>query len=241
MGYCSIIDVQNTIAQALTSSTDTSSTLDTVGNLINIGNTFNRNLVTNDIVSYYIQMADRVTDATLSQLYATPFCELSDFETILFSGIDEYNPYIVIERPCPLTTGDTVVLIDGNMDERHEIEDVIAPTIFATLEPIGYEFAAGTRIVRVSYPDPIRWISARVAAATIYDKYFSAESSPNTSNFGKYLREMARRETNNILQGRTIIHGQHRIGRRFYNPNLDDQYGLPKGSEGAKDIDNLTQ
>jgi len=25
------------------------------------------------------------------------------------------------------------------------------------------------------------------------------------------------------------MHGQHRIGRRFYNPNLVDQYALPSG------------
>ena len=41
---------------------------------------------------------------------------------------------------------------------------------------------------------------------------------------------------NNILNGTSILHGQHRIGRRFYNANLVDQYGLPSGGTISKDV-----
>jgi hypothetical protein len=42
----------------------------------------------------------------------------------------------------------------------------------------------------------------------------------------------------NILNGRTILHGQHRIGRRFYNANLADRYALP-GDWGEMNVDEL--
>jgi hypothetical protein len=242
MGYCSKSDIENVIAQALTSAT--SSTTDefgTLANLLNVGNVIDNNLITDTIVNAYIQIADREIDATLSQLYKTPLNELANLENRLFSAIDEYNEYIVLESAVPLSPGDIIILISGTHEERNEIDEVIDATTFSTVSPIQYHFPIGTRVIRVSYPDPIRFISARQSAANIYDKYFSSESSPNTSKFEQYLREIARQELNNILNGRTILHGQERIGRRFYNANLVEQYDLPRSAEGAKDIDNLTK
>lgn len=235
MGYCTENDVTRIIAQSLT--TATASTTDDFGsfsNLLNVGNTLDKNLVTTANVNYYIQLSDSEIDSTLSELYKTPFCEKCDFETSLYSSVDEYNPYIVLEHNCPLTAGDVVILSDGTREERHEIEAVISGTIFSTVSEIQYFFQEGTRVLRVAYPPPIRFISARIAAASIYDKYFSSESSPNTSTFGNQLRELAYSRLNDILGGTIILHGYHRIGRRFYNPNLSDQYGLPNGGEIGK-------
>ena len=230
MGYCSQVDIENVIAQALTSATaPTPNDFGTLSPLINIGNSFDKNLVPDSVVDYYIQMADREIDAVLSEVYNTPFCELSNFETVLYSDIYEYNSYIVTEKACPLMVGDEIILIGSGQEERHVINEVISSMIFSTEDDIGFFFPADTRVVRVSYPDPIRFISARKAAASIYDKYFSSESAPNVSKFGEHLREMAIMDLNNILNGTIILHGQHRIGRRFYNSNTVDQYGLPSG------------
>ena len=40
---------------------------------------------------------------------------------------------------------------------------------------------------------------------------------------------------NDVLNGTIILHGHQRIGRRFYNPNLVDQYSLPSGGTMSKD------
>lgn len=237
MGYCSQIDIENVIAQALTSATASSpDSFGTLSPLISIGNTLDKNLVPDSSVDYYIQMADREIDAALSELYNTPFCELANFETVLYSDIYEYNPYIVTEKACPLMTGDEVIITGEGQEERHVIDEVISSMIFSTEDEIGYFFTADSRVVRVSYPDPIRFISARKASATLYDKYFSSEVSPNTSKFGEYLRQLASNDINNILNGTIILHGQHRIGRRFYNSNVVDQYGLPSGGTISKDV-----
>jgi len=240
MGYCTENDITKTIAQALTTATaNTTDELGTYGNLLNIGNTLDKNLVTTDNVNYYIQLADSEIDASLSQLYKTPFCEKCDFETSLYSNIDEYNPYIVLETYCPLAAGDIIMLTDGTHEERHEIDVVIDGKTFSTVSEIQYLFQEETRILRVTYPPPLRFVSARIASANIYDKYFSAESSPNTSKFGDTLRDMAFARLNDVLNGSTVLHGAMRIGRRFYNPNLVDQYALPSGGtidKGQKQV-----
>jgi len=242
MGYCTRSDIELVIAQSLTSST--SQSLDGLGSLvplINVGNVFDNNLITNDTTNFYIQLADSEINGILSQLYKTPFCQTSDFETVLFASLDEHNVNIVLEETCPLSVGDTIVLSDGTNQEKHTIDAIIAPTMFSVADDIGFDFLADTRVIRVSYPDPIRYVSARLSSATIYDKYFSAEVSPGTSKYGQYLREIARQELNNILNGRTILHGQDRIGRRFYNSTLVEQYGLPLGTDPVRDLDQLTK
>lgn len=231
MGYCTENDITKTIAQALTSATaSTSDDLGTLSSLLNVGNVLDKNLVTTDNVNYYIQLADSEIDGFLSELYSTPFCERVDFETELYSDLDpSNNNYIVLEKYCPLAAGDIILLTDGTNEERHEISTVIGGDTFDTVSEIQYSFTAGTRILRVSYPPPIRFISARLASANIYDKYYSSESSPNTSTFGDKLRDLGYERLSDILNGTIILHGAHRIGRRFYNPNLSDQYSLPTG------------
>jgi len=236
MGYCTESDITKTIAQSLTSATSqTTDGLGTLGQLVNIGRQLDNNLVTSDIINYYIQLADQEIDGSLSQLYETPFCETANFETSLYSAIDEYNDSIVIERPCPLSSGDIILLKFGSTEERHEIDEVLTPSTFSTVDMIQYAFPVDTRLLRLAYPPPIRFVSARLASANIYDKYFSAESSPNVSEFGNKLRDLALSNINDILGGTIILHGQQRIGRRFYNPNLVEQYDLPKGGKMSKE------
>jgi hypothetical protein len=237
MAYCTESDVEKTIAQSLTSATaQTVDGLDTLQNLINVGNTLDKNLITTDIINYYIQNADSEIDGNLSQIYTTPFCEKVDFETELYANIDpSNNDYIILEQYCPLAAGDIIILKSGDEnEERHEINSVIGGDTFEVVGDIQYAFEAGTRVLRVAYPPPIRFISARLASANIYDKYFSAESSPSTSEYGERIRGLANDRINDILNGTIILHGQHRIGRRFYNPNLVEQYGLPSGTIGKE-------
>lgn len=232
MGYCNRYDIQNIIAQALTSATASNyqnldGSIDSQVPLLYVGNTFDKNLVTNSIIDSYIKMADQKIDSSLSQLYKTPLTEKIDLDTTLYSNIDEYNEYIVLDKYFPIITGDTVIVSQNSVQERHIVDQIVSDTVFSTESIIGYAFETGARVVRVGYPMPIRYISARYAAANLYDKYFASEASPNMSEYGNKMREIANNDLNLILSGVNILHGQHRIGRRFYNSNLSDQYGLP--------------
>ncbi len=237
MGYCTRGDIENVIAQALTSSTaSTPDSLNSTSSLLNIGNVMDNNVIPQDIVDSYIRIADSQINGICSELYKTPFIEIVDVESILFSDINEYNPYIVLDKVVPLSPGDIVILYQNGLKERHKIDEQISDTVFSTVDPIRYFFLLDTRVVRVTYPNPIRWISARASAANIYDKYFSAEVSPSTSTFGDKLRELANTDLNNVLIGTIILEGQHRIGRRFLNSQLIDQYALPRGGALPKEM-----
>lgn len=243
MGYCTKTSIERIIAQAQLTAPNAG---DEPVDLIRLGNTLDENNVPEDVVNQYILWADEMINSVLNQLYNTPICEAADFEAPLFANIDDYNSYIVLEGVCPINIGDTVILTDGTHTERHIIDqilDTIDKNVFQTLESINYNFRANsTRVVRVKYPDPLTLISSMLAASRIYDRFFSSQSDENASQFGQNLRSQARAMLNNILNGRTILHGVHRIGGTgFYNPNLDRQYGLVKGSEGAKDMDELVR
>ena len=240
MGYCYREQVDAILAQSLTSATNPQS--QARRNLLLIGNVRDKNVIPDNIVDQYILWSGNEIDATLNELYRMPVCELADFETETWADITEYNSYIVIEKPCPLSPGDNIILIYGDHEERHIIDAIVAENVFSTVDPIMFSFPDGSRLIRVKYPDPLPWVCARLSAANIYDKYYSSQVSPDVSNYGKSLREQARQKLNDILNGRAILHGVHRIGRRLYDATIVDQYSLPDGpSKGSpKDIDKLS-
>lgn len=237
MGYCTRTDVDRVLAQSLTSATMPQTGTKT--KLMRIGTVRDTNTVSDDIVDQYIQWAGEEVDAAIGQLYNTPLCELADFESMLHADITEYNSYITLARNCPLTPGDNIIISAGADEERHEVDEVLGDGVFSTVDMIALQFEAGSRVIRVKYPDPIPFIACRLAAANVYEKYFAAQVTPNTTEYGKLMRKQARQKINDILNGRTILHGVHRIGRRLYDPTISDQYGLPKGGDSQRDIDDL--
>jgi hypothetical protein len=226
MGYCSITAVTKILAKALT--TYTPSSISTPGNLLNVGNSLNTNQVQNSDINYYIALADSHINSSLSQQYQTPLIEICDLETTLSSDIDSYSDStnVSLTLASPLVPGDILVFTDGTNTESSEVEEVTGNVVTLSSALYNTFSTSETRVLRVRFPDPIPFISARLTAATLYEKYFSAQSSPNNSDYFKSLRAMSLQELNNIREGRTILHGAVRIGTRFYNPNLDSRYGV---------------
>jgi hypothetical protein len=238
MGYSNITLITNILANTLTSASPLN--LNQPTDLMNIGRTLDFNVLDTDTINQYIKWADEEINSAVSELYVTPLCMKSDFETTLLSDINDYNDFVITTDSCPFYVGDVIMLINGAIEERHIIAEILdseESNVFRTVDPISYEFpASSTRVIRIKYPEPIALVSARWAAANVYEKYFMAEASPSQSDYGKWLRGLAKADINNILNGRTILHGQHRIGRRFYNPTLVDQYGLPQ-EKGKTDME----
>ena len=134
--------------------------------------------------------------------------------------------------------GDIIVINDGVYEDKLTVSSIIGDNILKFDDIIAGIFSAdSTRILRVRFPDPIPNTSARLAAASIYDRYFSAQSTSQQSDFAKTLKSMCRADLNNILNGRAVLHGQHRIGDRFLNSHLKDRYGL-RGmeSDSTRDV-----
>jgi hypothetical protein len=230
------------LAQALTSASPQSVLTGAKVDLMQIGKTFDYNKIPESAVDQYIAWGDEQINAVLSEMYTTPLDEKVDFECNLLVDITEYNNYLTTSKPAPFNVLDLILLTDGTHEERNFIQEVLNQTernLFEMVNAIGYAFeAVNTRVLRIKYPDPISLVATQISAAAIFDKYFAAQSAPNESKYGQFLRVQARQKMNDVMNGRTILHGQHRIGRRFYNANLADRYSLP-GNWGELNVDDL--
>lgn len=228
MGYSTIAECDSLLAQALTSARPTSDYQKV--KLINVGDVRDINRVPDDVVEFYISLADSQIDGILSEQYEMPMKKCAHGEWRLQADINEYNQIVEITTACNIVPGDEVVLRDdssGYEDLPNVVDEVIDQYSFTLYNPIsGYFEAATTRVIRISFPPPINQISARYACSFIYDKYFSAQNAPNLSDYGKELRNIAMQQLNDILNGKVILREPctRRIGDRFASPALDDTY-----------------
>lgn len=232
MGYSNPIQVDLLLSNSFSSSRP--GTSDKV-RLINIpasnpSGTTGVNLIPNDIVEYFIHLADNEINGILSQMYKTPLRKCAEGQWTLDSDIYEYNQTIEVSEPASLVPGDEIIIRDDltGTEEIHVVATILDQSAFTVLDPIITPFEASetTRVFRIDYPPPIPQISTRYAVSFIFDKYFTAQNSPDSSEFGKEQRSIAMGQLNDILNGKTILYCQERIGDRFGNPQLDDSYSL---------------
>jgi len=232
MGYTNITRTDSLLAQALTASAPTVPSGDKVS-LWDIGNVRNRNEISDETVYEYIRFADDEIDSNLSEMYRTPLHKTAHGEWYLEQDIDEYNPdQIVLSDTSNLIVGDEIYIISTTftppIKEQHVVASIIDENTITVVEPIFTNFPAGddTRVVRYGFPPAIVLLSTRKTVANIYDKYFAAQASPNMSEYGNTLRQLAASQMTDILNGVVILHGEDRIGNRFANADLYDRYQL---------------
>jgi hypothetical protein len=251
MGYSTISEVDLILAQALTSATPEAPSTQRV-KLINIGNSRNTNLVPDDTVEYYINLADSQIDGILTQMYFTPFDKCAHGEWKLDEDINQTQTAgtgtdatagtdtagdtitasaktVVVESSCNLVPGDEVLIHDPNVQgsaEWHVVDTIVDQYTFTTVDDIVATFLAANniRVIRLRFPPPLNQISARYAASFIYDKFFAAQAQPNTSDYGKEMRAIAMGQLNDILNGKIIVKCGKRRGDIFGNPWIDDTY-----------------
>lgn len=229
MGYASVIEVDLILPQAV-SSARPDQTGDKI-NLINIpgANTDNPvgvNRIPDSVVEFYISLADSRIDGSISQQYKTPLKKCVHGEWDLDAPINEYNQIVELTPVHNLNPGEEIIIRDETtgVEESHIVASIVDQNSVTTLDPILVFFDAGVRVFRIAYPFPVNEISARLAAAFIYDKYFAAQNDPNVSEYGLEMRKIAMGRLNDILNGKVILECQQRIGDRFGNPWLDDTY-----------------
>lgn len=225
MGYCTIVEVEEFLGQALTSARPDSS--QTKIRLINVNNERDLNRISDDLVEFYISTADTQIDGILSQMYMTPLKKCANGEWPLDADINEYNQTVEMSDSTNLVPGNEIVIRneDTGEEEYHIVNTIVDQYSVTTVSPILTSFTGDNiRVTRIQFPPPISQISARYAASYIYDKYFSAQNSPNISDYGKEMRRVAMGQLNDILNGKAILKCQRRIGDRFGNPYLNSSY-----------------
>lgn len=196
-------------------------------NIINIGESRDLNRISDDTIEYYISLADQTIDGELSEMYSMPLkkCPLGQWS--LDADINEYNQIVELDSSCNLVPGDEIVIRDDStgIEEQHVVNTIIDQNSLTTVGAIITDFSgSNVRVFRLAFPPPIPEISARLAASYIYDKFFSAQNSPNVSEYGLEQRKKAESRINDILNGKIIIRCQRRIGDQFGNAYLDDSY-----------------
>ncbi len=250
------------LAQALTSAKPESPSTQRT-KLINIGTTRDFNLVPDDTVNYYIELADSQIDGILNQMYFTPFnkCHHGTWDVdddinlgqTAGSGtggtdsagdtVASTSKTVVVTTACNLIAGDVVVIhnnITGD-EEIHIVATIVDQNTFTTEDNIVGTYLASdpVRIIRIRFPPPLNQISARFAASFIYDKFFAAQADPNTSDYGKEMRRIANGQINDILNGKTLMECGNRRGDMHGNPWLDSAYAhrQPPGGYFTSDRD----
>ena len=78
------------------------------------------------------------------------------------------------------------------------------------LESVAGNYLEGTVSI-LEFPDPIPLIAARMACSYVLDRLFSAEQSPDVSQYGKTQRNLARNAVDDLLHGEILLFGQDHI------------------------------
>ena len=216
MGYSSIQEVQRILANALTRGTP-----DGEVDIINIGDQV-RDTVNSQTIVQYIRWADEQIDSSLSVIYPVPLKKVVRGEFEILADIDIGDDIITIEDASRFNEYDIVTITDRIISEKKQINSILSDTSIKFNNSFLKSFSSGSFVLRTDYPDPIPLISARYAAASLYDKFFASQAESNTSEYGKELRALAENDFNNILNGRVRLIGQRLLGRRFFNPELLD-------------------
>jgi hypothetical protein len=209
----------------------------TIGNITSINVTSaRRSTISTEVAVRNLSFATQYVDSRLSALYLTPLTRVVEARSPIIANMLPSSTDVMVDDIVKFRIGACVRLKDTNGDEISQIKDVpeqfdgecninhltlIAPTRNA------YDPGSEAIVEMMIYPDPISSITARVAVGIMFDKLFTTDGSPDVSNYGKTMRNLARDDIDSILIGVTRLKGQQFIGKRFARQQLFDTFKAP--------------
>lgn len=241
MGYATRPEVELALANALTSGnpdlTDGAVLITEIGKKIS-------STVTDDEIAQYIRWADDNIDGAISSIYRIPLRRVNKGTFKLLADVVPGDTDLMVEDANRFTEGDVIVLQQGAVCDQNLVilQSTCVPATspapppnfveppnprkICLWLPVPSPFDMNlARVNKVGFPDPVPKISAKLAAAYLYDRRFAAQQEGNKSDFGKVLRGQAYQSLNMILAGAIrllIADANQLVGRRYYNPALDD-------------------
>ena len=185
-------------------------------------------VLTSDQAARFITLSQQEIDARLSSFYITPLKMVKVFEESLAEdALAGNNVEIRLWSTAQFSVGDSVRFQSYSCLDTATIVQVINMTTFV-VDKLKYSFYTEDGVAGIlKFPDPIPLIAARLAVSYAFDELYSAEQSPDVSNYGVEQRKMANNSIDNIMDGSTSLFGQEKTGRRFVNGNLFDAYSNP--------------
>ena len=230
MAYCSVQDMRNVLPEKI-SIGDTNIGTPSPGSA-----STQRSNITPAQAEYYINYAQQYIDSRLRPFYSCPLRRSKVWEGEIESDVSAGpNIQVVVRDSGPFMMGGVIRLQDKTQYENAIIESVPSSITIVLVNVVGNYSATDTKISVLEYPDPVPIVTARLACATVLDRLYSAEQSPDVSSFGKTQRNLARDAIEDILSGEILLFGQEHTGRRFIRGSLYDAYKNPaeitKGQE----------
>jgi len=199
-----------------------------------------RSSISTDAAKKYLQYAAQFVDSKLSGLYLTPLRRVEEARSPIIANMMPSSIDVMVHDVVKFREGACVRLIDTNGEEVNRIREItdtfddgsgpLCNTRHLTLNsPTINAYDAGSKatIEMLIYPDPISIMTARYAVSLMFDRLFTTDGSPDVSNYGKAMRNMAREDLDAILTGQTRLKGQSFIGKRFARQSLYDTFKLP--------------
>lgn len=174
----------------------------------------------------YINLATQYLDSRLRQIYVCPLKKIKSLETNLTVDATMGNSYINIYDSGQLNIDSTIRISDDLGSEIYTVNTIfdndltkvgITPNLSRS-----YLLTNNPIVYLLSYPDPMPLICAEISIGMLFDKLFSAQNSPDISNFGKTSRTQASNALDDILQGVIRLEGQDHTGRRFARSSIRD-------------------
>jgi hypothetical protein len=193
-----------------------------------IGNSLS-SAVTPEQISQYVRWADEQINAALTSLYRVPLSRVNFGTYYLAVDVTAGDTQLVMNDSTMFVAGDVVLIRNDTTTQELIIASIPDDHTMMLIGPVVNSYSAvNSDVERIRYPDPIPMISARLAAATLYDKHFAAQVTGNETEYGKKLRAMAFDTLNQILSGVVKLYladASDYVGRRYYNHALDDSIG----------------
>lgn len=221
--YCSVQNVKDLLPEPIT-----------VGDT-NIGtpspgrpSTTNRSKLTPDEIISYIRFASQQIDARLRPYYVCPLRRIKSYETEILENVSGgSNIEIKVNDTGAFAKGQIIRLQGKYAMETDEIKSVKnMQTLIISQVKNDYSIEGG-KISVLEFPDPIPVLAARLAISYAFDQLFSAEQSPNISEYGKEQRRLAGNDMDSILSGTIFLFGQDHTGKRFARGSLFDAFQNP--------------
>lgn len=218
MGYCTIILLNTMMPRSVTIGDSTIST-PTIEKP-------NPDTFLTSTALRYVNLATQHIDSRLRQIYICPFKRIKILETTLTENIPTDSTYLMVEDSGNFNYGNYIRFKDDLGKKTHTVNKIFDDD----LNKIGitpntarvYDLADNPIVNLLEYPDPLPFICAQMAISMMFDKMFTAEQSPDISNFGKSQRTQANNSMDDILLGVIRLEGQDHTGRRFARSSIRD-------------------
>jgi hypothetical protein len=183
-----------------------------------------RDTISTSDANKFLYYANQYVDSRLHAYYLVPLKRIKKISQPITANMLPSSCVVQVPDAGMFFAGGCVKLHDTNGEEINKIAEVpeefdglcnLNNVILSVPTANAYDSGSCAYMDLLVYPDPVPIMTARFAVSYIYDKLFATDGSPDVSNYGKAMRNLAKEDLDSILTGQTRLEGQEYTGSRF--------------------------